>query len=365
MSASTASSTTLITGGAGFVGTNLAARLIESGERVRILDSLQRAGSERNLAWLSEQYGDSLDFVKADIRSVGVVNRAVAGVEHVVHLAAQVAVTNSLTNPPFDFDVNALGTLNLLEAVRRRPRPPSLLFTSTNKVYGALDDLALRVQGTGYAPMDQRLAAQGICESRSLDFHSPYGCSKGAADQYVLDYSRSYGLQTAVFRMSCIYGPHQYGNEDQGWVAHMARRALENESITIYGDGLQVRDLLFVDDLLEAFACAREHMPTLSGKAFNIGGGPANASSVLDLIGRLEINLRRRISVSLGPWRMGDQRYYVSDTARFGTATGWHPRTSVTDGVERLCDWLQTSEQISGRPLQPVVSSMELLGARE
>jgi CDP-paratose 2-epimerase len=357
--------TVLISGGAGFVGTNLAARLIENGERVRILDSLARAGSERNLSWLKETYGERIEFVRADIRNVGSVRAAVAGVEHVVHLAAQVAVTSSLVDPPFDFDVNAVGTINLLEAIRARPQPPSLLFTSTNKVYGALENLALRVDGSSYVPMDQRIAKQGVCERQPLDFHSPYGCSKGAADQYVLDYARSYGLQTTVFRMSCIYGPHQYGNEDQGWVAHMARSALEQKPITIYGDGLQVRDVLFVGDLLDAFTRARECMPWLAGKAFNIGGGPANATSVLDLIGRLEMRLNRRIQLSLGPWRVGDQRYYVSDISRFCTATGWHPKTSMTDGVAQLCDWLETAEHLMTPPMQPAMSSMALLAAHE
>jgi CDP-paratose 2-epimerase len=357
--------TTLITGGAGFVGTNLAARLMENGERVRILDSLERAGSERNLAWLREQYGGRMDFVRTDIRNVGAVGEALRGVEHVVHLAAQVAVTSSLANPPFDFDVNALGTLNLLEAIRRCPRPPSLLFTSTNKVYGALDDLGVRAQGSQYVPMDEQIEARGISESRPLQFHSPYGCSKGAADQYVLDYARSYGLRTAVFRMSCIYGPHQNGNEDQGWVAHMACRALQKKSITIYGDGLQVRDVLYVEDLLDAFASAREQISELSGQAFNIGGGPANATSVIDLIGRLETCLSRSIHLELGPWRVGDQRYYVSDTRRFSAATGWYPRTAMAEGVERLCEWLRSSAELSMAPPQLAAASMALLGARE
>ena len=364
-SASGAGCAVLITGGAGFVGTNLAARLMERGERVRILDSLDRAGSERNLAWLSEHFGERMRFVQDDVRNASALAAALHGIEHVVHLAAQVAVTSSLTSPIFDFDVNAFGTLNLLEAIRRCPRPPSLLFTSTNKVYGTLDDLALRADGMRYAPMDESVARSGISEARSLDFHSPYGCSKGAADQYVLDYARSYGLRTAVFRMSCIYGPHQFGNEDQGWVAHMARNALGGEPIAIYGDGKQVRDVLFVEDLLDAFDRARQLMPTLSGQAFNIGGGPANTTSVLELIGRLEAHLNHRIDVSHGSWRVGDQRYYVSDTRRFEAASGWRPRTSVTEGTTALCEWLRTSVPLGFRPLESAASSMHLLGGRE
>jgi CDP-paratose 2-epimerase len=266
------------------------------------------------------------------------------GVEHVVHLAAQVAVTSSLANPAFDFDVNALGTLNVLEAARRSVRAPSLIFTSTNKVYGGLEDLRLRAEGQRYMPLTERVRARGIDESRGLDFHSPYGCSKGAAEQYVLDYSRSFGLRTTVFRMSCIYGPHQNGNEDQGWVAHMIRKALAREPITIYGDGRQVRDVLFVDDLVDAFAKARHDIDKLSGRAFNIGGGAGNTVSLLELIRQLEQLLERRVALSFDGWRIGDQRYYVSDTGRFQAATGWRPRTEIASGIEALCDWLARSE---------------------
>lgn len=355
----------LITGGAGFVGTNLAARLIEGGERVRILDSLDRPGSERNLAWLSERYGERIDFIQGDVRNLSSVTAALHGVEHVVHLAAQVAVTHSLVNPAFDFDVNALGTLNILEAVRRCRQPPSLLFTSTNKVYGTLDEVALTVDENRYVPVDRQVHSHGISELQPLDFHSPYGCSKGAADQYVLDYARSYGLRTAVFRMSCIYGPHQYGNEDQGWVAHMARSALGGETITIYGDGLQVRDVLFVEDLLDAFESARKLMPALSGRAFNIGGGPSNITSVMELIARLRTCLNRHIDLSRGPWRVGDQRYYVSDTTRFSAATGWRPRTDVAQGTASLCEWLQTSSRLTFQPPRSMASPAALVGVHK
>jgi CDP-paratose 2-epimerase len=338
---------------------------MDGGERVCIFDSLDRPGSERNLAWLQDCYGERMHFIQGDIRNLSALTGALHGIEHVVHLAAQVAVTRSLVNPAFDFEVNAVGTLNLLEAIRRCRQAPSLLFTSTNKVYGALDDLALRADDSRYVPMDQGVNCAGISEQRSLDFHSPYGCSKGAAEQYVLDYARSYGLQTAVFRMSCIYGPHQYGNEDQGWVAHMTRSALAGEPITVYGDGLQVRDVLFVDDLLDAFERARDLMPALSGRAFNIGGGPTNTISVLELIGRLETALSRRIQLSLGPWRVGDQRYYVSDTSRFTAASGWQPHTSVADGIASLCEWFRSSAQLAFRPPQPNVFSNVPLGAHE
>jgi CDP-paratose 2-epimerase len=353
----------LITGGAGFVGVNLAAHLLANGERVRILDSLARAGSEQNIEWLQRNHPDQIDFVQADVRNPQAVAAAMRGVKHVVHLAAQVAVTSSLVDPIFDFDVNAFGTLNVLEAARRASRTPSLIFTSTNKVYGALDDLRVRADGQRYMPTISRVRSHGIDESRSLDFHSPYGCSKGAAEQYVLDYSRSFGLRTTVFRMSCIYGPHQHGNEDQGWVAHMVRSALADAPITIYGDGKQVRDVLFVDDLVAAFNHARQHIDRLTGRAFNIGGGPGNTVSLLELIRQLEQLLARRIELRFESWRVGDQRYYVSDTGRFEAATGWRARTAVPEGVEALCEWLSSSELQPSHRRRTAQISVQELGA--
>ncbi len=334
---------TLITGGAGFVGINLAKHLLERGEQVRIFDSLARSGSEHNVEWLLERYGKRFAFTRADVRDQSALASAMAGVGHVVHLAAQVAVTGSLADPRADFEANALGTLNVLEAARSCTSPPSIVFTSTNKVYGALCDIALQAQGKRYVPQNAAMRERGIGETRPLDFHSPYGCSKGAAEQYVLDYARSFGLRTVVLRMSCIYGPHQHGNEDQGWVAHFARCALEQRPITIYGDGMQVRDLLFVEDLVDAFARARSLIDSLSGRAFNIGGGPANATSVLELLERIELLTRGRLHVEFDDWRVGDQRYYVSDTTRFIDATGWRPQVGLQVGVAALCEWLEQS----------------------
>ncbi|HWT90134.1 MAG TPA: NAD-dependent epimerase/dehydratase family protein, partial [Solirubrobacterales bacterium] len=236
----------LVTGGAGFIGTNLADRLLGEGERVRIVDNLARPGVERNLAWLRERHGESLEVIRGDLCVPRVAAEAVGGVDAVFHLAAQVAVTTSLAEPVRDFDVNLVGTINLLEAARAQARPPAVLFTSTNKVYGGLEDVELHDTGRRYEPIAQAVRRSGISETRPLDFCTPYGCSKGAADQYVLDYARSYGLATAVLRMSCVYGPHQCGNEDQGWVAHFAISAIEGRPITLYGDGHQVRDLLYV-----------------------------------------------------------------------------------------------------------------------
>jgi CDP-paratose 2-epimerase len=337
----------LITGGAGFVATNVADRLLQDGWRVRLFDNLSRAGVRRNLAWLQQAYpgrntqGEpNVEFVLGDVRDANAVRGAVEGVDRVFHFAAQVAVTTSLVDPILDFEVNARGTVNLLEAIRALPVRPSLLFTSTNKVYGHLGDVTLRRRGRRYEPEDRRLARAGISERCALDFHSPYGCSKGAAEQYVLDYARTFGLPAAVFRMSCIYGPHQFGTEDQGWVAHFVIHALRGLPLTLYGDGLQVRDVLFVDDLVEAMLRAHDRMERIGGEAFNIGGGPARTLSLLELLDLIAQLLGTQPAYRLEPWRTADQRYYVSDTAKFQQATGWSPRVTVGDGVERLMAWL-------------------------
>ena len=332
---------TLITGGAGFVGTNLAHRLLSQGQSVLLFDNLSRAGVERNLRWLQETHGDLLQVEVADVRDMEAVQNAVERSSSAFHFAAQVAVTTSLVAPIEDFEVNARGTLNVLEAIRVLDVPIPLVFTSTNKVYGGLDDVALSLQNNRYEPEDNQLRAHGISEARALDFHSPYGCSKGCADQYVLDYARTFDIPAVVLRMSCIYGPHQCGNEDQGWVAHFLLRALENEAITLFGDGKQVRDALFVDDLVDAFLTAREQVNRLSGQAFNIGGGAGNTTSLLqliELIGELHGQSPR---VEFSDWRVGDQRYYVSNIEKFASATGWKPRVDVRTGVHQLHRWLQ------------------------
>jgi CDP-paratose 2-epimerase len=337
----------LITGGAGFVGTNLSTRLLRDGHEVLVLDSLARAGVGENLRWLRETFGSALSVVVGDVRDAAVVRRAVARADAVFHFAAQVAVTTSLVQPVEDFEVNALGTLNLLEAIRRRPSPPPLVFTSTNKVYGALGGLATRRGARRYEPKDE-WARAGVGEDRALDFHSPYGCSKGAADQYVSDYARTFGLATTVFRMSCIYGPHQFGTEDQGWVAHFLIRALAGRPITLYGDGHQVRDILFVDDLIDAFLLALRAMEKEAGRTFNIGGGPGNAISLLELLDLIGEFTGRQPTVIFDDWRPGDQKYYVSNTSRFEQATGWRPKTGVRQGVAQLAQWLGTERAPSG-----------------
>jgi CDP-paratose 2-epimerase len=331
---------TVITGGAGFIGANLAHRLLSEGRPVLVFDNLSRAGVGENLRWLRERHGDALEVMTEDVRDRAAVNRAIARARQVFHFAAQVAVTTSIADPIEDFVINARGTLNVLEAIRAQASPPGLVFTSTNKVYGGLDDVPLVRESQRYVPASQELRAHGISEARPLDFHSPYGCSKGTADQYVRDYARSYGLNTVVFRMSCIYGPHQFGTEDQGWVAHFLVRALAGAPITLYGDGMQVRDILFVDDLLDAFLLAERNIARLSGQAFNIGGGAGNVISLLDLIDRIGRLHGERPDIDFADWRTGDQRYYVSDTRRFQEATGWKTKTNADDGIRRLYQWL-------------------------
>jgi CDP-paratose 2-epimerase len=335
----------LITGGAGFIGSNVAHRLLSGGQQVLILDNLSRPGVEQNLAWLRDLHGKRLDVLIGDVRDRDVVRQAVDGAAAVFHFAAQVAVTTSLDDPQEDFSINAQGTLNVLEAARAEVVPPRLLFTSTNKVYGALGDIELLRLGNRYQPRSSEVRERGIGESQPLDFHSPYGCSKGAADQYVIDYARAFGLPGVVFRMSCIYGPRQFGTEDQGWVAHFIIRAMKNQPITLYGDGMQVRDILFVDDLVDAMLLAVKQAPQLAGKAFNIGGGPSNVISLRDLLERLETMLGRQPEFTLEDWRTGDQRYYVSDFRRFRELTGWSPRVSPNEGIERLYRWLQQQHQ--------------------
>jgi len=330
----------LITGGCGFIGTNLADRILSDGGSVLLFDNLSRPGVERNLNWLKTTHGDGVWIEAADVQDPHILRNAVHRAAQVFHFAAQVAVTTSLTNAVHDFEVNARGTLNLLEAIRDTDNPPPLVFTSTNKVYGGLSDVKLRLSGGRYEPEDDAIRESGVSEQRPLDFHSPYGCSKGAADQYVIDYARTFGLPAVVFRMSCIYGPHQFGNEDQGWVAHLLIRAMQNQPITIFGDGFQVRDVLFVEDLVDAFLLAQKKMSSITGQAFNIGGGPSNTMSLVELLGMIEKMTGDKPIVRHGAWRPGDQRYYVSDTRLFQQSMGWSAKVGVRDGVQRLYDWL-------------------------
>jgi CDP-paratose 2-epimerase len=329
----------LITGGAGFIGSNLADRLAGEGHEVLIFDALARPGVERNLDWLQSRH-PSLKSRIGDIRDTAAVAEAARDAACVFHLAAQVAVTTSMVDPMEDFAINVQGTLGLLETLRRAGRRTPLIFASTNKVYGDLADVPLELNGQAYAPSDSHLRVSGVGETRSLDFHTPYGCSKGAADQYVLDYGRSFDLPTAVLRMSCIYGPRQMGTEDQGWVAHFLIRALDREPISIYGDGRQVRDILHVHDAVAAYVAAWNRIEQVKGRAFNLGGGPANAISLLQLLDHIEDLLGRPVERSFGPWRAGDQRYYVSDTTLIRRELGLPRAMDWRSGVADLTDWL-------------------------
>lgn len=341
----------LITGGAGFIGTNLAHRLLSEGRRVRIYDSLARPGVEQNAAWLRQTHGNLVDVETASMTNVTALRRSVRDACQVFHFAAQVAVTTSVVDPLLDFETNVAGTVNLLEEMRRLPSAPPLVYTSTNKVYGNLEDVRLRSARSRYEPVDMLTRSYGIGEWRRLDFHTPYGCSKGAAEQYVLDYARTYSQPGTVFRMSCIYGPHQFGTEDQGWVAHFLIRALEGRPITLYGDGKQVRDILYVEDLVDAFLLAQSHMGTVSGQAFNIGGGPPRTVSLLELLDLIGELTGDRPAISFQPWRTGDQRYYTSDTTKFQNLTGWAPRVSVRSGLEKLYQWLCTERHSAPEPV--------------
>jgi CDP-paratose 2-epimerase len=332
--------TVLITGGAGFIGSNLAHRLLSDGKRVIVLDNLSRPGTEKNVRWLKATHPSNLDIQIMDMRNTFALEELAGIADTVYHFASQVAVTTSCANPLHDFQINAQCTVHLLEAIRKQKNPPPLIFTSTNKVYGNLEDVELSTGPDGYQPEDLHVLRNGISEARKLDFHSPYGCSKGAADQYILDYARTYGLPATVFRMSCIYGPHQFGNEDQGWVAHFLISALEGKPITLYGDGRQVRDILFVEDLVEAMLTARRKIDRISGQAFNIGGGPSNSVSLLRLIRLIEEVTGIKARLRYGNWRTGDQRYYVSDIRKFTQATGWWPKVNYPEGIRKLYEWL-------------------------
>ena len=337
---STSEPRVLVTGGAGFVGCNLVARLRAQGHHVVILDDLGRPGVERNLEWIEGLSGGSLELVPGDVRSPSAVRRALAGVDQVFHLAGQVAVTTSLEDPVRDHDVNIRGTLVLLEELRRQRAPAGLVFASTTKVYGDLQGVALEEHDHRWIPVDPRLRAQGVDESRPLDLQSPYGCSKGAADQYVLDYARSFGVPAVVVRMSCIYGPHQRGTKDQGWVAHFMQQAIEGRTVTIHGDGKQVRDVLFIDDAVEALIRLGQRTRQLQGTAFNLGGGSKHTLSPLELLEHVGQLHGRRPPVRFGNWRPGDQRYFVCDHGLLTSAIDWQPRVPVSVGLRRLHGWL-------------------------
>jgi CDP-paratose 2-epimerase len=349
---------TVIFGGAGFIGANLAERLLQDGERVLIFDNLSRPGVERNLDWLISRHGAKLETSLADIRDEDAVGRALKGAKAAFHLAAQVAVTDSLADPRHDFAVNAQGTLTILEALRRHAADTPLVFASTNKVYGSLSDIAMQEVAGAYAPVDAATRRYGISEGRPLNFCTPYGCSKGAADQYVLDYAHSFRLRTAVLRMSCIFGPRQFGTEDQGWVAHFLIKALRGDRITIFGDGKQVRDILHVDDAVDAYRRMLASIDLVAGRAFNLGGGPANAVSLKAVLAEIGALIGRDVATDFQDWRPGDQPYFVADTRALNAELGWRASFDWRDGLRDLHRWARREfgsaaklpEGVAGQP---------------
>jgi CDP-paratose 2-epimerase len=334
----------VVTGGAGFIGCNLAESFLAEGRDVVVVDNLGRPGVERNLAWLKDRHGARVTWESCDVRDEEGLREVVRDAEAVFHLAAQVAVTTSLGHPMTDFEVNARGTLNVLEAVRRSGRKTPVIFASTNKVYGDLADIPMTEQADRYAPADNDIAAHGVSEARPLDFCTPYGCSKGVADQYVLDYAKSYGLPTAVLRMSCIYGPRQFGTEDQGWVAHFMIRALRGEGLTIYGDGKQVRDILHVADAVAAYRALLTSIGTVRGRAFNLGGGPDNAVSLKMVLATIADLVEGDVGIGYSRTRQGDQTYFVADTRSLSEAVGWQARIGWQEGLKDLHAWLSSAE---------------------
>jgi CDP-paratose 2-epimerase len=338
----------LVTGGAGFVGSNLANSLLHDGHKVTIFDALYRRGTEHNLAWLKEQHPGRIRFIRGDVRDFDTVQSVVADAEVVYHLAGQVAVTTSVDDPRTDYEINSLGTFNILEAARQSGHKPTVVFTSTNKVYGGMEEIATVEKTTRY---EYRDLALGVPESQPLDFHSPYGCSKGAADQYVRDYARIYDLPAVVFRMSCIYGPRQFGNEDQGWIAHFLIAAQTGKPITIYGNGKQVRDVLYVEDLVRAFKLAVEKIDRTAGQVFNIGGGPNNTLAVWHEFREILSDLKgEKVHARYSDWRPGDQPCYVSDIRKAKELMDWHPQVEKETGIRRLWEWVSAHADLFADP---------------
>ncbi|MBV9249125.1 MAG: NAD-dependent epimerase/dehydratase family protein [Acetobacteraceae bacterium] len=334
----------LVTGGAGFIGCNLADKLAGEGENVLVFDSLRRPGVSANLAWLRARHPRRISAAIADVRDATAVADAARVAVAVFHFAAQVAVTSSIVDPLDDFQVNLCGTVNLLEALRGRRIP--VIFASTNKVYGELDGIELVKAARGWFPRNRSLARDGINEEQRLDLRTPYGCSKGAADQYILDYARQFGVPGVVMRMSCIYGPRQLGTEDQGWVAHFLLRAIAGEPITIYGDGHQIRDVLHVDDAVRTYIAAWRNIGRIAGQAFNLGGGPANAVSLIELIQDVAGLLGHEVPVSFAEWRPNDQRWFVADPRRVRAALGLPAPMDWRAGVSALLRLFLSSREM-------------------
>ncbi len=332
----------IIIGGAGFIGTNTAAYFLNKKDQnyeIVIFDNLSRKGTQENLSWLQNNY--TLEFEKVDIRNYDLLEKCILkhqDAEVIIHLAAQVAVTTSVKNPRMDFDINLVGTFNLLEVLRTNNLKPLVIYASTNKVYGELTELKIEEKQKRYVIADDKYV-NGIDEKYSLDFHSPYGCSKGSADQYIRDYYRIYKIPTVVFRQSCIYGPHQFGIEDQGWVAWFIIATILGKKITIYGNGKQVRDILYVSDLVKAYDIAIKNKEKVQGKIFNIGGGKNNSISLLEFLEILEDVMGKKIDYSFSDWRPGDQKIFISNNRALFENFGWFPQVNYKDGIERIYKW--------------------------
>ncbi len=337
--------TYLVTGGAGFIGSNYVHRLLERGEKVTIYDNLSRAGARLNLGWLEDKFGKSaFRLIAGDVTDAAGLAEAARPMDVIVHLAGQVTVTTSVTDPRSDFLANALGTFNALEAARLSGRSPIFIYASTNKVYGGMEEVKLVEEATRWRYADLPL---GCPETQPLDFHSPYGCSKGAGDQYVRDYARIYDLPSVVFRQSCIYGPRQFGMEDQGWLAWMIIAAVTGRQITIYGDGKQVRDVLYVGDLLDAYDAAIERIDTARGQVYNMGGGSRNVLAVWAEFGPLlEKLLGKPIPAAHAGWRPGDQRVFYADFRKAQRELGWNPKVDLKQGMELLFNWVQQNRNL-------------------
>ena len=333
----------LITGGAGFIGSNYVHRLLKRGENVTIYDNLSR--TKRNIEWLKDEFGNqAFDVIVGDVRDADKIKEAAKDTDVIVHLAGQVAVTTSVIDPRDDFESNALGTFNTLEAARTSGKKPIFIYASTNKVYGGMEDVELYEEPTRWRYKD---LVKGCPETQPLDFHSPYGCSKGTGDQYVRDYARMYDLPTVVLRQSCIYGPRQFGIEDQGWVAWFIIAAVIGRDITIYGDGKQVRDILHVEDLMNAYDLAIEKIDIAKGQVYNMGGGSINVMSIwAEFEPKLIKLLGNSIEVARGDWRPGDQRVFYADITKAEKELGWKPKIGVDEGVQMLFEWVNKNKNM-------------------
>ena len=333
----------LITGGCGFLGSNLALEVLSKGEELYIFDNLYRENSYKNFVWLKNK--GNFKFIHADIRNLNDVENAIKSIKPdvIFHIAGQVAMTTSLENPRMDFEVNALGSLNVLESVRKYSSDSIIIYSSTNKVYGDLNYLKYQEKETRYIAVDY---PNGFDENLKLDFHSPYGCSKGAADQYILDYARIFGLKTVVFRHSAMYGRRQFANYDQGWIGWFCQKALEIkkgtiDEFTISGNGKQVRDILYVTDVVDLYLKTIGKIEEIKGQAFNIGGRIENSLSLIELFDILEKELDVKLNYKKLPWRKSDQKIFIADIFKAKEMIKWEPKVNKGNGMKKMIKWIK------------------------